>query len=179
MNDIEIIFLAIALSIDACIVSFTYGLAFNQNRVKNALMLASFTGVFQGIMPVISYYLTSFVKTFIEPYTNLIVFTIFILLGLKFIKESFNTNKSMPCCIGITCLLLIGIATSIDAFSAGITLALYGNKIIMPAILITLITFLNSILGFELGGKFKKIPTKGLEIGAGMVLILLGIKALL
>ena len=81
--------------------------------------------------------------------------------------------------MGFVCLLLIGIATSIDAFSAGISLALYGNHILKPALLITIITFINSLIGFTIGGKLKNLPTKSLEVIAGLVLIFLGIKAII
>lgn len=167
--------LALALSIDACVVSFTYGLLFNQNRIRNALLLALFTGVFQGIMPIVGYILTGFVKTFIEPYGKFIIFVIFMFLGVKFIKEAFE-KKQIPLCIGITCLLLIGVATSIDAFSAGISLSLYGNKILKPALLITCVTIVNSLLGFWVGGKLKNMPTQFLEVLGGSILILLAIK---
>lgn len=83
MSYISIILLAIALSIDACVVSFSYGLAFTENRFKNAIRLAACTGLFQGLMPVIGYYLTGFVKSFIEPYAGFIVFAIFTYLGVK------------------------------------------------------------------------------------------------
>lgn len=179
MTYLEIFLLALALSVDACVVSFSYGLLFSQNRLKTALLLAGFTGFFQGLMPAIGYHLTTFVKSFIAPYASLIVFTIFVFLGVKFIKEAFETKKTKPCCIGLACLFLIGIATSIDAFSAGISLSLYGNHILKPALLITFITFINSLLGFKLGGKLKNMPTKSLEITAGLILIGLGIKAIL
>lgn len=178
MSYLEIIFLAIALSIDAMAVSFSYGLSFRENRVKNALLLAVFTGFFQAVMPVIGYYLTSCVKSYIAPFASLIVCVIFIFLGVKFIKEAFQ-KKEMPQCISLACLFLIGIATSIDAFSAGISLALYGNKIFKPVLLIGLITFFNSCLGFKLGGKLKHLPTTALEVLSGVVLILFGIKAVL
>ena len=179
MSYLEIILLAIALSIDACIVSFSYGITFTEKRLKNSLSLAICTGLFQGIMPIIGYFLTGFVKSFIEPYASLIVFLIFSYLGVKIILEAFETNKQKPLCIDLKCLLLVGIATSVDAFSAGITLSLFGNNILKPAILIALVTFLNSIIGFVLGGKLKHLPIKGLEIFAGLLLILLGIKAFL
>ena len=179
MSELEILFLALALSIDACVVSFSYGLAFEQNRIKNLLLLASFTSLFQGLMPCIGYFLTQFVKDVMAPYANLIVFTIFVFLGIKFIREAFQKDKSSPCCIGIACLLLIGIATSIDAFSAGISLSLYGNKILFPALLITIITFINSALGFFIGGKFKQIPSRSMEVTAGIILIALGLKAMI
>lgn len=177
MTYVEIVLLAFALSIDACVVSFTYGLAFNQQRIRNALLLAGFTGLFQGVMPIIGYSLTEFVKMYIEPYANIIVFVIFMFLGLKFIKEAFE-KKQTPLCIGITCLLLIGIATSIDAFSAGISLSLYGNRILKPALLITIVTFINSLLGFWFGGKMRNMPTKALEITAGVILILLALNSI-
>lgn len=179
MSEIEILLLALALSIDACVVSFTYGLTFNQERLKTSFSLATFTALFQGIMPIIGYFLTGFVKSYISPYASLIVFLIFTYLGVKFIKEAFEKKENKNLCMGLGCLFLIGIATSIDAFSAGISLSLYGNKILKPALLITFITFINSLIGFWLGGKLKKFPTKSMEIFAGIVLIFLGIKAIL
>lgn len=179
MTYIEIIILALALSIDACVVSFSYGLAFKENRMKNAMLLAWFTGVFQGLMPWFAYYLTGFVKSFIAPYASWIVFIIFMVLGIKFICEAWNEEETKPLCIGLSCLLMLGIATSIDAFSAGISLSLYGNKIFKPVVLIFLVTFINSLLGFWLGGKLQKIPCKFLEILGGLLLIGLGIKAII
>ena len=178
MSYIEIFLLALALSVDACAVSFTYGLTIRHKRFLNALLLACFTGFFQGAMPVVGYFLTSLVKTYIEPYAKFIIFAIFMYLGIRFIRESFRNKKEKVVCISLACLFLIGVATSIDAFSAGISLALYGNKILKPALLIALVTFINSALGFWLGGKLKNLPSKGLEVSAGVVLMLLGIKAL-
>ncbi len=179
MTYIEIFLLAFALSIDAMVVSFSYGLTFKENRTKNALLLAFYTGVFQAGMPVISYYLTSLVKSYISHYDSLIVCVIFVFLGLKFIKEAFDKDKEAPKCISTACLIMIGIATSIDAFSAGISLALYGNRILKPILLIGVVTFVNSCIGFKLGGKLKYLPTAFLEVGAGLVLIALGIRAVL
>ena len=67
MNIIEVLLLAVALSIDACIVSFSYGLSIKEKRLKNALLLAGYTGFFQALMPVFGYYLADFVKVFILP----------------------------------------------------------------------------------------------------------------
>ena len=97
---------------------------------------------------------------------------------MKVIKESFAEKKTNVC-LGLYCLLIIGIATSIDAFSAGISLSLYGNSIFLPALLIAAVTFLNSAVGFWLGGKLKSLPSKWLEISAGGILIALAVKALL
>jgi len=175
MSYLSILVLAFALSIDACLVSFSYGIKYNKNKLKNALLLSSSTGIFQGIMPVLGYYMTNVIKIFIQPYTSLIVFFIFSYLGIKFIIEALQKEKEKHLCINIKSLILIGIATSIDAFSAGISLSLYGNRIIKPIILIGLITFLNS----NLGSKLKYLPTKYIESLAGLLLIILGIKAII
>lgn len=177
MDYIEICLLALALSIDACIVSFSYGLTFKANRFKTAILLACFTSFFQALMPILGYYLTNFVKSFIQPYASWIVFSIFIYLGIKFIFEAFENDKSKRLCLDLKCLLLLGIATSIDAFSAGISLLLFGNKILKPALLTGFITFINSLLGFCAGGKLMHLSTRFLEVFAGILLIFLGIKA--
>ena len=91
---------------------------------------------------------------------------------------AFEENKK-PDCINLPCLFLIGIATSIDAFSAGISLFLYGNHILKPVLLIGIVTFINSALGFSAGKLFQTIPSKWLEISAGLVMIILGIKSIL
>ena len=177
MSYLSIIILAFALSIDACVVSFSYGLKYDRERIKNALLLSSFTGIFQGVMPVTGYFLTNIERTYILPYSGLIVFLIFSYLGFKFIVEAYQPKEKKELCINLKCLFLIGIATSIDAFSAGISLSLYGALILKPALLIALVTFINSNLGFYFGGKLKNIPTKNLEITAGILLLLLAAKA--
>jgi len=143
------------------------------------MLLAVCTGLFQAVMPVVGYYLTGLVKVYIEPYAAVIVFLIFTYLGIKFILEAFEKEREKKLCIDIKCLLLIGIATSIDAFSAGISLSLFGNRIIKPAILIGMVTFINSSLGFYLGGRLRHLPTRSLEVAAGVLLIILGVKALI
>lgn len=175
MTYFEIILLALALSVDACVVSFSYGLCFEKGKTVSVPLAVS-TGLFQAIMPVLGYFLAFLVKDYISPFSKIIIFTIFVFLGIKFIKESFEEKKE-PKCIDFMCLILIGIATSIDAFSAGISLLLYGNHIIKPAILIGFVTFINSMLGFWIGNHCKKLPSRVLEIFAGAILILLGIKA--
>ena len=178
MSYFSIFILALALSIDACVVSFSYGLKYDKERIKNAVLLSSFTGIFQGLMPVIGYFLTNFVREYIYPYTDLIVFLIFSYLGFKFIIEAFQKREEKIICIDLKCLFLIGVATSIDAFSAGISFSLYGNHILKPALLIAAVTFINSNIGFYTGGKLKNLPSKYMEITAGILLLILGLKAI-
>lgn len=178
MSYTEIILIAFALSVDACIVSFSYGLVYEKERFKNSTLLALFTACFQGLMPVIAYFPSKAIESYISQYADLLVCLIFTYLGIKFIIEAFKKEKEKNLCINLKSLILIGIATSIDAFSAGITLALRGNHILKPAILIAFVTMINSYLGFFAGVKTRMFPSKVLEVSAGLILIFLGIMAI-
>ena len=176
MSYFSLLLLSIALSVDACAVAFSFGLAFKERRIYNSFLLSVFTGVFQGLMPCFGYILADLIKLYILPFSNIIIFLIFTFLGLKFIKEAFDSESPKPVCIDLKCLILIGIATSIDAFSAGITLSLSGNKIFLPALLIAFVTFINTMIGFWAGANLKHVPSKYLEIMAGVILLSLGLK---
>lgn len=178
MSNLDILILAIALSIDASVVSFSNGLVFTQNKRINSLMLASSVGFFQFLMPVIGFFLAQSVAKYVEPYDHWIVFAIFVLLGAKFIKDAFKVEKEekIDCYLCFSYIMLVSVATSIDALGAGVSIAFSNIKIWFPAILIGVVTFINSLLGFWSGYLFKKFPTKNLEIASGIILILLAIK---
>lgn len=181
MNNLDIIILAIALSIDACVVSFSNGLVFTQNKRINSLILAFAVGFFQFLMPVIGWFVAQPAATYVEPYDHWIVFIIFVLLGIKFIKDAFKEEKEqkIQCYFCFSYIMLVAVATSIDALGAGISLAFSGVNIFIPALVIGVVTFINSLIGFWSGHLFKKFPTKNLEISAGVILILLAFKTLL
>lgn len=180
MTGLDIFILAVALSIDACVVSFSNGLIFTQNRTKNSLLLAASVGFFQFIMPIIGWLLAQSINKYVEPIDHWLVFGIFILLGSKFIKDAFKEEKEekLTCHLCFNYILLVSLATSIDALAAGASLFFAGVKILFPAIIIGIITFINSLFGFWSGQLFKKFPTKNLEISAGIILILLAFKTL-
>lgn len=180
MNTIDILILAIALSIDACVVSFSNGLVFTQNKRVNSLMLAAAVGFFQFLMPVVGFFAAQTVSKYVEPYDHWIVFSIFVLLGAKFIKDAFKEEKEekIDCYMCFKYILLVAVATSIDALGAGVTIAFTKTQIWLPAIIIGVVTFINSLLGFWSGHLFKKFPTKYLEISGGLILIGLAFKIL-
>ena len=179
MNAIQITLLAIALSIDAMVVSFSQGLIFKEKKRKNSLLLAFFLGFFQFLMPMLGYFCALSVYKYLEMVNTWIVFSIFLALGIKFIKEAFDEKENEICCISFGCLIMFAIATSIDAFGAGISLCFSNVNIWLPAIFIGLVTFLNSLLGFWSGYLFKNFPSKYLEIAGGLILIGLAIKAVI
>lgn len=180
MSIVDILILAIALSIDACVVSFSNGLIFKQNKRVNSLMLAFSVGLFQFLMPVIGFFAAQTVSKYVESYAPWIVFGIFTALGLKFIKDAFEEQKQekINCYLCFRYILLVSIATSIDALGAGVSIAFTKTQIWFPAIVIGVITFINSLIGFWSGYLFKKFPTKNLEITGGVILILLAFKVL-
>lgn len=180
MSLTAIIFLAIALGIDCCVVSFSQGLIFNTNRIKNSLTLAFTMGLFQGLMPCIGYIGADVIHKYVESFSQWLVFGIFLILGLKFIFEAFSPKEEETvCCIGTKCLITMGLATSIDALVAGASLNFSKAGLFIPAILIGLASFLLSIIGFWFGNLFKHFPSKYLEITGGLILIFLAFKAIL
>ena len=179
MNLIDIILLAIALGIDCFVVSFSQGLIFKQNRFKNSLNLALTMGLFQGGMPLIGYIGADYFYKEIIPFSKWIVFSIFLILGLKFVIEAFQTKEEEIQCIGLRCLIGLGIATSIDALASGVTIRLTQTNLIFAMVLIGIAAFIMSMCGFWLGHYIKNIPSKYLEILGGTILIILAMKSLI
>jgi putative Mn2+ efflux pump MntP len=181
MTLLEIIFLAIALSIDASVVSFSQGLILNNDKRKNYFNLAFFVGFFQALMPVIGWYLAKAIYKYVEAFDHWIAFSIFLVLGMKIIYDAtqLDEDEKVPVCLSFKCLLLLAIATSIDALAAGVTMYFLKVQILFPALIIGVITFVNSIIGFWSGYVLKKFPSKWLEIFAGIILISLGIKIII
>ena len=177
MHFIEIMLIALSLSIDAGVVSFSYGLR-ECNRFGSALCLAIVTGFFQGFMPFLSGVGTEALKSFVEPYAKPIVFVVFMYLGISFIRDAFRKNKCVRA-LTMTTLLLVGVATSIDAFSVGIPLSLHYSAILLPVLMIGVITFFVSLGGFYVGKIFKRFDPRYLSILGGVILILIGLKAIL
>lgn len=178
MSLIGIILLAIALGVDCLVVSFSQGLIYEKNRIKNSLLLAFTMGFFQGFMPFIGYFGASGIISYIKPFSKWIIFGIFLFLGLKFIKEAFEEKEEEKPNISFKCLVSMGIATSIDALASGISIKLSDTSLLLSVVLIGIMSFLLSITGFSLAVFFKKLPSKILEIFGGLILIALAVKAL-
>ena len=176
MNLIDLLLLAVALGVDCFVVSFSNGLVFEYNRIKSSLYLALVMGICQGLMPVIGFVGTDYLRAVVMPFSKYIVFTIFLTLGLKFIFESFKDNDGKLKCLSFKCILSSGIATSIDALVAGATINLTSAPLIFSALLIGFASFLMSLSGFWLGNSVKILPKKYLEILGGLILIFLAIK---
>lgn len=176
MSLTDIILLAIALGIDCFVASFSHGLCFNENRIKNSLKLAFFMGLFQGLLPIIGYAGVDYIEDYIEPFAEWIVFAIFLILGLKFIFESF-TPKEEPKCISTKSAIMLGIATSIDALVSGVSLNFTDTSLLLSCSIIGITSFLMAIIGFFSGNLLKFSNPKYLGVLGGIILIFLAIKS--
>ncbi|MFV0626897.1 MAG: manganese efflux pump MntP family protein [Alphaproteobacteria bacterium] len=180
----EIFLLSLALSIDAFLVSFSCGAVVKKNKNKNAYKMAAANGFAQFAMPVLGWYGTNSISDYVKIFDHWIVFMVFAALGLKFIKDALE-DKPVECevpnkkHITFKVLLIAAFATSIDAFVAGVSLYFMPVSIWLAGIMIGIVTFINSYIGFKMNRLFKKIPTKYIEIFAGVILITLGTKTLI
>lgn len=182
---LEIIILGISLAIDACIVAFSYGLCSKPWRINNGLRIAITTSFFQWLMPIIGWYMLWIANEGFSDYASVvdhwITFAIFLVLGLKIIKDAHSEDDDdaqTPKTLSLGVLLLIGIATSIDALAAGVMIFSQNTPLYTSASLIGAITFVCVIIAYLASRTLSQIPTKMLETGAGIVLIALGIKVL-
>lgn len=181
MNYIDILLLALALSVDAFIVSFSYGLIIKKGKGKSALKLATATGLGQFIMPILGWYGARSIYKHIEMMDHWIAFFVFLVLGLKIISDAFrecDCPNKLAKVLTFKILLFIGLATSIDALVSGSMLYFMKAPVWEAATIIGIITFINSALGFNFCRMFKKFPTKYMEVISGLILIALGCKVL-
>ena len=177
---IELLILAIALSMDAFAVSL--GLGAKEARFSGALALkaALFFGFFQGAMPLVGYLAGTGLASFIEVIDHWIAFLLLAAIGGKMIYESFGENVEEEIAV-ITnkVMLILAIATSIDAMAAGFTLTLMTPTVTTSVIVIGLTTFLFSYAGVYFGARGGAVLESKAELLGGLVLVGIGIKILL
>jgi putative Mn2+ efflux pump MntP len=175
---IEVVILAIALSMDAFAVSI--GLGATKNTPGLALKAGLFFGIFQALMPFVGYLGGKGVLGWVDAYANWIAFGLLAMIGAKMIYEGVQegieedisalTNKMM---------LVLAIATSIDAMAAGFSLTLLDANPYVACLVIGTITFVFSVVGVSIGTKSGTWLESKAEIFGGTVLILMGIKMLI
>ena len=175
MTYIEIILIALGLSMDAFAVSISKGLSMKKDY-KNSFKIALYFGLFQGLMPLIGYILGFSFENIVTRIDHFIAFTLLFIIGLSMILEK---KEEMDNKIDTKTLLLLSIATSIDALAIGVTLAFLNVNIIYSVLTIAIITFNMCFIGVLLGNKFGKFIKNKAQIFGGIILILTGIKILL
>jgi putative Mn2+ efflux pump MntP len=181
MDFITIVFIAVALAMDAFAVSVASGAAYKQLHIKHTLRIAVFFGGFQAFMPLVGALAGLSFKEYIADYDHWVAFVILSAVGGKMIYESYKITEAQKnySPSNILVLLALSVATSIDALAIGITLSLVAASIVTAVIVIGLVTFLLSYLGVMLGKKFGHIFENKIEVVGGLVLIALGVKIML
>lgn len=174
--------LGLGLSMDAFAVSVCKGLCMKKVNIKQALIIATFFGGFQALMPLLGYLLASCFAVYIEAVDHWIAFVLLAFIGGKMIFDVISGgDDDCDCCkpFSIKEIFVMAIATSIDAAAAGIALAMSGDNIWLNISFVGVVTFVMSIGGVFIGNKFgTKFKDKASILG-GIILILLGLKILL
>ena len=173
--------LGTALSMDAFAVSISGGLVCKKVSLKDTLKTAFTFGSFQALMPFLGYNIGSLFKEHIDAYDHYIAFALLFIIGSKMVYEG---TKKNACETNIfffrnSNILFLGLATSIDAFLAGISLSLAGAPIIPSIIIIGTTTFIFSIIGVKLGCRLGCRFERGVDILGGAILIFIGLRTLL
>ena len=154
-------------------------------NMKQALVIGLFFGGFQALMPLIGWALGTQLADFITPIDHWIAFILLVLIGGKMLFDAFRESDEEEAAdpkdarLDLKELLMLAIATSIDALAVGITFAFLGVNIVVAIAVIGVTTFVLSVVGVAVGHAFGARYEKGATIVGGVVLILIGCKILL
>ena len=178
MGLLEIIIIAVGLSMDAFAVSITLGLSVEKPKMKEIILPGLYFGFFQAFMPTIGYFSGIYFADRIKEFDHWIAFVLLGIIGGKMIIDSISKeeDKINQHTFQFVKMLILAIATSIDALAIGITFAVFKVNILIAIIITGFVTFFVSIVGVKIGKIFGlKYKSKAEFIG-GAVLIVLGIK---
>ncbi len=180
MGIIELLLIAVSMSMDAFAVSICKGLSVRKATVKQGLIVGAWFGGFQGIMPIIGFFLTALFAGLITAISHWVAFALLALIGGNMIREALSHEEEAVdasfCC---KTMLPLAVATSIDALAMGVTLNLSGANIWVAAPLIAVTTFILSPVGLLVGNVFGAKYKNKAEFAGGLVLVCLGVKILL
>ncbi len=163
---------------DAFAVSVCKGLSLGRIRVKHMCIAGAWFGGFQALMPLLGYYLGSFFTELIEKYSHWAAFFVLALIGGNMIKEARDT-ETVDASMDAGSMLLLAVATSIDAFAVGATFAFLSVSILPAVTFIGTVTFVCSAVGVKVGSLFGARFRSKAEICGGIILIGIGVKILL
>lgn len=179
MSFIELFLIAVGLSMDAFAVSVCKGLSVKRLSPKHALLVGIYFGGFQFLMPVIGYLLGFRFEHIITNIDHWIAFVLLAFIGGSMIKESFGKSEELNDDFSFKTMLMMAVATSIDALAVGITFAFLSVRILPAAGLIGITTFIISGAGIYIGNVFGAKYKSRAELAGGVILILIGVKILL
>lgn len=187
MNSLELVLIAVGLSMDAFAVALCKGLSMRRMNTGYPFIIALFFGGFQALMPFIGWALGKQFEEYITGVDHWISFVLLALIGGKMIHEAMDIEEISPVDIDSDKplrpdyreLFVLAVATSIDALAVGITFAFLKVSIVKAVLIIGTITFLLSIVGVAIGNRFGIKYKNKAEFGGGLVLVLIGLKILI
>ena len=179
MSSLELLILAIGVSMDAFAVAVCKGLAMKKLSLKKAGIVGLYFGLFQAGMPLLGYILGIRFQSKIEAIDHWIAFVLLLVIGGNMIKEAFsNEEECANDSLAFKVMVILAIATSIDALAVGITFACLKVNIIPAITFIGITTFLLSMVGVKIGNVFGVKHKSKAEFAGGIILIILGTKIL-
>ena len=178
MGLVEIILTAIGLSMDAFAVSICKCLSTKDVRIKHSIITGLYFGLFQALMPIIGYFLGVNFQDAISSVDHWIAFILLALIGISMIKESREEGDGNDS-YDFKTMIILAVATSIDALAVGISFALLDVDIFFSSALIGIITFALSAFGVKAGCHLGSRSRSRAELLGGVILILIGLKILL
>ena len=181
MGIVELLLLAVGVSMDAFAVSICKGLAMKKATVKGCMTCGIWFGGFQALMPTIGFFLGTLFAEAIEAIDHWVAFLLLGIIGINMIREALGgeENECVDCSFGFRAMVLLAIATSIDALAVGVTFAFLNVNILPAVIFIGVITFSLSMLGVKLGNIFGMKWKGRAELAGGAILVLMGAKILI
>lgn len=172
--------IAVALAMDAFSVSMTKGFTQKQITKPQILYYGLFFGGFQALMPILGYFCGNVIASIVQSLAPVIGFILLLAIGLNMIRESLTgDDEEITDHFSFREVTLLAIATSIDAFAVGITIALLKDPILISSAIIGIVAFIFSIIGIFIGKKLGNYVGDKFQIIGGVILILIGIKILL
>ena len=171
--------IAVALAMDAFSVSMTKGFTQKDLTNQQILFYGLFFGGFQALMPILGYFCGNLIASIVASLAPIVGFVLLLAIGLNMIRESLSDEEEVNDYFSFKEVTLLAIATSIDAFAVGITIALINDPIHISSAIIGIVAFAFSIAGIFIGKKLGNYVGDKFQILGGVILILIGIKILL
>ena len=169
MGVIEIILIGVGLAMDAFAVSICKGLSMPKMEWKKAGIIGMYFGGFQALMPVIGYFLGVGFEDKIKSIDHWIALILLSIIGINMIREAFSAEDEADDKIDFKTMIILAIATSIDALTVGVTFAFLSVNIWFSIVVIGIITFIMSIIGVKIGNVFGDKYKSKAEITGGII----------
>ena len=179
MGIVELLLLSVGLAMDAFAVSVGKGMTLKRVQPRHALSAGVWFGGFQGLMPLIGYYVGRSFAEYVVSVDHWIAFGLLVLIGLNMIRETiWGDDEEQDSDFGVRTMLIMAIATSIDALAVGVSMAFLDVNIWISAAVICIVTLIISAAGVYLGTMFgARLGSKAGIVG-GLILIAIGVKIL-